>query len=180
MQNKLQFNSDGLLPPGDYVMNFTQLYQSVLVNRHKPKSDTWDREWRSKLVDNLQILVGHLWQVGITEIYIDGSFVEDKDHPNDIDGYFECEVFDFLKIQPMLYKLDSCWTWKHNQRKPYRGTTKRQLPMWHKYRIELYPHYPSVMSGIIDEFGNNQSFPAAFRKTRGNPRKTKGIIKLIK
>ena len=61
MKDKLQFNEDGLLPPGDYVMNFTQLYQSVLVNGHKPKSYTWDKEWRSKLVGNLQILVGHLW-----------------------------------------------------------------------------------------------------------------------
>ncbi len=31
-----------------------------------------------------------LWPVGIREIYADGSFVEDKDHPNDIDGYFVC------------------------------------------------------------------------------------------
>lgn len=37
-------------------------------------------------------MVGQLWQVGITEIFIGGSFVEDKDHPNDIDGYFVSDL----------------------------------------------------------------------------------------
>ena len=33
---------------------------------------------------------------------------------------------------------------------------QRQLPMWHRYRVELYPHYPGLLSGII--FGNNFLF----------------------
>jgi hypothetical protein len=37
-------------------------------------------------------MVGQLWEAGISEIFVNGSFVEDKDHPGDIDGYFECEV----------------------------------------------------------------------------------------
>lgn len=49
--------------------------------------------------------------------------------------------------------------------------------MWHKYRIELYPHF-GQSSGILDEFGNELDFPAAFRKSRAN--KQKGIIKLLK
>jgi hypothetical protein len=44
------------------------------------------------LVDNLEILTRQLWQVGIREVYADGSFAEDKDHPNDIDGYFVCDL----------------------------------------------------------------------------------------
>jgi hypothetical protein len=35
-----------------------------------------------------------LWQVGIREVFADGSFVEEKDHPNDIDGYFVCSLVD--------------------------------------------------------------------------------------
>ena len=38
------------------------------------------------------MMVRQLWTVHISEIFIDGSFVEDKDHPNDIDGYFVCEL----------------------------------------------------------------------------------------
>ena len=29
-----------------------------------------------------------------TEVFADGSFVEEKDHPNDIDGYFVCSLTD--------------------------------------------------------------------------------------
>jgi len=49
--------------------------------------------------------------------------------------------------------------------------------MWHKYRVELYPHYGQE-SGIKDEFGNDMTFPAAFRKSR-NGDTPKGIIKII-
>jgi hypothetical protein len=42
---------------------------------------------------------------------------------------------------------------------------KWQLPMWHRYRVELYPHLPQP-GGIKDEFGNDLHFPAAFRKCR--------------
>lgn len=37
-------------------------------------------------MDNFEALVNQLWQVGVSEVYIDGSFAEDKNHPNDIDG----------------------------------------------------------------------------------------------
>ena len=52
----------------------------------------WDAAWRARLVKNLETLTTQLWQVGITEVFADGSFAEDKDHPNDIDGYFVCEL----------------------------------------------------------------------------------------
>jgi hypothetical protein len=61
-------------------------------------------------------------------------------------------------------------------RKPYRGYTKKQLPMWHRYRVELYPHFGQP-SGIKDEYGHDQQFPAAFRKSR-DTFLPKGIIKL--
>ena len=38
--------------------------------------------------------------------------------------------------------------------------------MWHQYRVDLYPHVPGLLSGILDEFGHEQEFPSAFRKTR--------------
>jgi hypothetical protein len=30
-------------------------------------------------------------------------------------------------------------------------------------QVELYPHYPGLLSGIRDQFGNNLPFPSAFR-----------------
>jgi len=59
------------------------------------------------------------------------------------------------------------------------GYPKRQLPMWHRYRVELYPHVPGLGlgSGILDRWGNELEFPSAFRQSRrdGTPR---GIIKI--
>src|SRR3954468_20900540 len=81
-----EFTADGLLPPGDYPLTVDELAGSMLVAGPASRSLTWDADWRAELVENLRFLAGHLWNVGVTEIFVDGSFVEDKDHPNDIDG----------------------------------------------------------------------------------------------
>lgn len=125
-------------------------------------------------------MVRQLWQVGVTEIFIDGSFVEDKAHPNDIDGYFECELLHLAsgELERELNLLDphKIWTWDPATRRPYRGYPKAQLPMWHAYRVELDPHYGGL-SGIRDEYGHELEFPSAFRRSRrdGQPR---GIVKI--
>jgi hypothetical protein len=110
-----QFNDFGLLPAGDYLLTPSQLRKSRLVVRGSDAPANWDEAWRLKLVDNLTILTEQLWQVGITDIFVDGSFVEDKDHPNDIDGYFSCELnyFNTGQLQRDLNKLDphKAWTW---------------------------------------------------------------------
>lgn len=177
----MNFNKDGLLPPGDYALTLNGLRASILVRG--PQNDTpWDVKWRLFLVDNLEALVQQLWDIGIDQIYIDGSFVEEKAHPNDIDGYFECDLMELAtgELERKLNALDpyKVWTWDSSSRKPYRGFTKKQLPMWHRYRVELYPHFGQP-SGILDEHGHEQQFPAAFRKTRDSflP---KGIVKIIK
>ena len=92
------FQADGLLPPGDYEVSFEELRSSMLVSGpgSSLSSSTWDASWRSHLVNNLEIRVVQLWRSGIRDVYADGSFAEDKDHPNDIDGYFVCP-FDLLR-----------------------------------------------------------------------------------
>lgn len=174
------FTEEGVLPPGDYEMTIDELRASSLATGQGVKSFTWDARWRARLIENLAILVRQLWQVGIQEIFIDGSFVEDKDHPNDIDGYFVCDLQAFISgdLQRRLNLLDphKVWTWDPAERRAYRGYAKRQLPMWHQYHVELYPHYGQI-SGLQDRFGNELEFPSAFRLSRRNglPR---GIIKI--
>ncbi len=172
------FNSDGLLPVGDYEISITDLKHSLLVTGINVGSQTWDSKWRLQLVDNLSIMVEQLWSAGINEIFIDGSFVEDKDHPNDIDGYFNIDVNELKEKVRFLNSIDpySVWTWSQDSRSKYKNYPKPQLPMWHKYRVELFPEF-GQLSGIKDEFGNNQIFPAAFRRSRRNGI-PKGIIKI--
>ena len=181
MSQPMIFDIDGLLPVGDYDLTLSQLKQSILVRGPLLPSPTWDAVWRRQRVDNLAILALQLWTVGITDIYVDGSFAEAKDHPNDIDGYFVCDARDFAsgRLERALNKLDphKVWTWHPSSRRPAPNSAKRQLPMWHQYRVELYPHYGNL-SGIQDRFGNNLPFPAAFRLSRGSLR-PKGIVHLL-
>lgn len=132
------------------------------------------------LVNNLEILVNQLHNVGVDEIFIDGSFVEDKASPSDIDGYFVADPRDLPDIVRELNKLDpyKIWTWDWQSRIYDRNSAKPQLPMWHRYKVELYPHVGQGC-GIFDEYGSEQMFPAAFRKTR-DTFLPKGIIQIIK
>lgn len=182
-----KFNNDNVLDPGTYKATFGQLRSSLLVVGDGT-STTWDSAWRLKLIDNLEVLANQLWSVGYREVFLDGSFVENKDRPNDIDGYFDAKITsinpivmqDFQRNISTLNSLDPhcCWTWEASSRKFDQATGKGQLPMWHFYRIELYPHIEGMFSGITDKQGNNLKFPSAFRQSRRNyiP---KGIVELI-
>src|SRR5207302_3752195 len=93
MRDVPNFDTDGLLPRGEYELTLDDLQNSRLVRGpDQPQNHPrWDRAWRAFLVVNLEVLVKQLWTAGIREIFANGSFVEAKDHPNDIDGYFECD-----------------------------------------------------------------------------------------
>ena len=156
-------------------MTFTQLRASLLVENVR---EGWSRDWRLHLVDQAEILVNQLWEVGVEEVILNGSFVEEKAHPNDIDGYFGCDVRELDAIVRRLNALDphKIWTWDPAARRPYRGYPKKQLPMWHRYRVELYPHFEQF-SGITDAYGQPLTFPSAFRLRRGTDEQ-KGVVRL--
>jgi len=182
MEDLPDFTAEGLLPAGDYQLSIGELRSSLLVQGgHFGCQPSWDHAWRHQLVDNLAILADQLRRCGVEEIFVNGSFVEDKDHPNDIDGYFECDFHRLIsgELEQELNLLDphKIWTWDPAYRRPYRGYPKRQLPMWHAYRVELYPHH-GQFSGIRDQYGNELEFPAAFRVSRQHNR-PKGIVKLV-
>ncbi|MDR3587318.1 MAG: hypothetical protein P4L59_18685 [Desulfosporosinus sp.] len=68
----MKFNVHGLLDPGDHLFTFAQLRQSILV-QGPPDEIDWDFRWRAYLVDNLEIMVKQLWDVGIlSNIYYSG------------------------------------------------------------------------------------------------------------
>ncbi|MFN7922610.1 MAG: hypothetical protein U0Q16_21075 [Bryobacteraceae bacterium] len=80
------------------------------------------------LIDNLEILTRQLWQSGVSEVFADGSFAEEKDHPNDIDGYFVCSL-ESIRTGELVRQLNRLapfhvWTWDPAERRPYRGYAK--------------------------------------------------------
>jgi hypothetical protein len=57
------FSSDGVLPPGDYVLTLEQIMASPLVRGPVQASEAyphWDAGWRAKLVENLAIMTRQL------------------------------------------------------------------------------------------------------------------------
>jgi len=158
-------------------MTLQELRTSILVVGPPQRDDVWDEAWRLRLVDNLEELVSHLDKVGITEVFVDGSFCQNNPHPNDIDGYFLCDRKEYQsgRLEQALTQIDQVWTWDDQYRRPDQTTGEMQLPMWHKYRVELWPDVGQPC-GIVDENGKPQRFSTAFRQTRDF--KPRGIIKL--
>ena len=106
----LAFDSDGLLPVGDHAMTMTDLRSSVLVTSSPGCDPSWDAAWRAHLVDQLSVLCVQLREVGITDVYVDGSFATDKLRPGDIDGYFICDFEPFWRDQfSRLVARDAAW-----------------------------------------------------------------------
>jgi hypothetical protein len=178
------FNHEGLLPPGDHRLSLDDLRRSLLVVGPGEHYPNWDRAWRGRLVDNLGLLVPQLCHVGVKEIFIGGSFAEDVDHPNDIDGDFVCDLDEYLS-RKLERKLDRnsphplLWRWDDKHRRPdHHGI--RHIPMWHLYQIELWPAPLGQMSGIVDRSGNMFPWTEAFRHSRSRSRrwKPRGMIKI--
>jgi hypothetical protein len=175
------FTALGLLPPGDYPLTLAELRASQLVDGSTSRLPVWDRDWRAELVENLALLVSQLQQVGITEIFVDGSFVEDKAHPGDIDGYFACSELE-LKSGELVQRLNALdpwqvWTWELARRRAAVGSTIAHLPMWHRYHVDLYPDYGQP-SGVRDEDRRMLTFPELFRMSRRGFR-PKGILRIV-
>lgn len=173
------FTKEGLLPEGTYELTIEELRRSYLVTGEGVENPAWDARWRRKLVDNLEILASQLRKAGIPDLFIGGSFVENKSHPNDIDGWFPCDLR-LVATGELMYRLNdldpfTCWTWDPRARRKYRGYPKGQLPMWHRYRVELWPDYGQPF-GLQMDGSLDQGFEAAFRRSRsGAPR---GVIKI--
>lgn len=110
------FTDEGALPQGDFALSLADLVRSFLVEGPVDRDayPNQDAEWRRRLVENLEILVGQLSQVGITEIFVNRSFVEDKDNSNDVEGHFECEVMELtngdLQRESNLLDPRKIWT----------------------------------------------------------------------
>lgn len=173
------FTSEGLLPSGTYDMTVAQLRRSYLVRGYSPDNKTWDNRWRKQLVDNLGRVGAVLRLAGVTNVYVDGSFVEDKDHPNDIDVYFECVPRAWLALMPHLVQAGAAvnipFSWDPNTRSIDPTTRAYHLPLWHALRVDLFVHYGQD-SGVKSVQGYDQMFPDLFRHRRDGTEK--GILKI--
>jgi hypothetical protein len=73
-----EFTEEGLLPPGIYETDLKELNEKM----------GWSRR-RFVLLEGLERALELMTASGVRRVYLDGSFVTDKDRPNDIDGCYD-------------------------------------------------------------------------------------------
>ncbi len=87
------FNGNGELPTGEYLVTLDEI-EARFGSAN---------EVRRKLMQGLKAAVANLSQANVRKLWIDGSFVTDKQFPNDIDGVWEVnEYIDLEVVDPIF------------------------------------------------------------------------------
>lgn len=86
-----RFDLHGNLPPGIHEAAWTEIVDRFGGTPH-----------RLNLVRGLLEALSLLRAAGCRRVYLDGSFVTDKEIPNDFDGCWEIEGVDATRLDPML------------------------------------------------------------------------------
>ena len=134
------FDENGLLPPGIHWASWEEFFARFGASA-----------WRRQLATGIRSAIENLESAGCLTVYVDGSFVTNKEVPNDFDACWEEAGVDPTLLDPDLLTFD-----------PGRATQKA------KYMGELFP-----ASAIAS--GDGFSFLEFFQtdKETGSP---KGII----
>ena len=109
------FNQTGVLPPGIHWANWDDLTQRYGRN-----------PWRKSLLAGLKAALENLRDAGCRTAYIDGSFVTDKEYPNDYDACWEEAGVDPYLLDPALLIFDPG---RETQKAKYPGELFRQPPL---------------------------------------------------
>jgi hypothetical protein len=142
----LEFNEEGVLPEGEHKMSLEEFKDRFVFNQK-----------RAVIFSGLKLLIKDLKSIGCKTIYVDGSYVTNKEEPNDVDVCWDDEgeidwdllISDF----PILGDLE-----------PPRLSQQR------KYCADIFP--ANILHG-----SSGKLFKDFFKtnKETGNP---KGIIKI--
>ncbi len=96
-----------VLEPGEHLATLSQIEVTFATNEH--------REW---LFEGFKRGVKVFRKAGCKKIYLDGSFVTDKDKPGDYDACWDPTSVDLKKIDPVLLIFDNN---RHAQKAKYFG-----------------------------------------------------------
>ena len=89
------FDERGNLPPGIHPATWDEIVERYATN-----------ERREQLIDGLRAAINSLHAAGCSRVYLDGSFVTDKDEPGDFDACWEAGSVDPASLDLVL--LDFC------------------------------------------------------------------------
>lgn len=101
------FNEDGRLPPGIHDASWDEFVARFGHTEH-----------RRGLIGGLAQALLSLRRAGCRVVYLDGSFVTDKDIPNDYDGCWDVGGVDPSLLDPVLLQFDN---WRAAQKAKFGG-----------------------------------------------------------
>jgi hypothetical protein len=85
------FDERGNLPPGVHPATWDEIVDRYAIN-----------ERREQLLDGLRAAIESLRGAGCSRVYLDGSFVTDKELPGDFDACWEASGVDPDLLDPVL------------------------------------------------------------------------------
>ncbi|MBA2535757.1 MAG: hypothetical protein H0V21_12180 [Rubrobacter sp.] len=128
----LRFTDEGLLPPGIHETDLGELEEKM----------GWSRK-RQGLFETLEEALGLMATCGVIRVHLDGSFVTDKDRPNDVDGC--CDLAEDVSAED-LERLTPIFPPNLSNR----AEAKR------RFRVDLFP-------AAATELGSGQPFLLFFQ-----------------
>lgn len=132
---------DGLLPPGVHDTGWSEF-----------KAAFGHNQWRQTLLGGLQRAAVALASAGCTALWIDGSFVTDREYPGDYDACWDWHGVEAALLDPVLLDYSSAG----------------RAAMRAKYLGDIF------IAGV--EGGSGLTFVEFFQRTRDGHRK--GIVQL--
>lgn len=190
------FTADGTLPPGEHRLALDCLLESVLVLGPSNRHPEWDERRRAFLARNFARLVLQLWEVGVDNVFLVGSFATLKNRPGDIDGYFECSPAAFVDICRRLNTIEEtkCWLFREAVKPEWRSPWEATTVMWREYRVDLRPFEPpdaEAAKWLRRQRSQRQWFPlipgwpTLFRLARDRSRedyflRERGIVRIVR
>ena len=86
-----QFNERGYLPPGIYETAWSEL-----------KNRFGKGDCRQNILVGLEAILKLLGQAGCQRVYLGGSFISNKEYPNDFDGCYDDMSIDYNLLDPIF------------------------------------------------------------------------------
>jgi hypothetical protein len=134
------FTGDGTLPPGIHWATWSEIETRFGITPH-----------RRRLLEGFYRAVAALRDAGCRTVFLDGSFVTDKEIPNDFDALWDARGVDGYRLDPVLLMF-------HGDRSAQKA----------KYFGELFPD-------DTFEIGSQTSFMDFFQTDRHTGNR-KGIV----
>jgi hypothetical protein len=90
-----EFDTNGNLPPGVYAVSMTNIETRYAYNTK-----------RKQLFNGLKKALENLKVAGVKKVWVNGSFITNKEKPNDIDGCWEySQSMDVDKLDPVFLDM---------------------------------------------------------------------------